>query len=258
MPIEVRRVMILKGDSDMAIRQQCDLLGISRGTVYYKPRGPKASNLAVMHLIDEQYTATPYYGVERMTDWLHRIGITIGHNRVRRLMRLMGLEALYPKPRLSSPSAQEHRTYPYLLAGRTIDRPDDVWAADIAYIRSRQGFVYLTAVMDWYSRYILSWSLSTTLNAEFCVEALKDALAISKPEIFNTDQGSQFTCSDFIGVLEEAKVTISMNGKGRASDNIFVERLWRTVKYEEVYLKDYTGVDEARNSLGQYLRVYNL
>lgn len=250
--------MILKGDSDMTVRQQCDLLGISRGSVYYKPRGAKASDLAVMHLIDEQYTATPYYGVERMTDWLHRIGITIGHNRVRRLMRLMGLEALYPKPRLSSPSAQEHGTYPYLLAGRTIERPDDVWATDITYIRLRQGFVYLTAVMDWYSRYILSWSLSTTLNAEFCVEALRDALAISQPEIFNTDQGSQFTCSDFTGVLEEAKVTISMDGKGRAFDNIFVERLWRTVKYEEVYLKDYSGVDEARSSLGQYLRFYNL
>ena len=214
-------------------------------------------DLLVMRLLDEQYTSKPFYGVERMTHWLGRQGLSIGHNRVRRLMRLMGLEAIYQKPRLSQPGGPEHRIYPYLLRGLKIDHPNQVWATDITYIRLQQGFVYLMAIMDWFSRYVLSWSLSTTLDACFCVETLRQALRVGTPEIFNTDQGSQFTSSAFTDVLRDASVAISMDGKGRVFDNIFVERLWRTVKYEEVYLNDYEGVYEARRSLGCYWPFYN-
>jgi putative transposase len=210
-----------------------------------------------MRLLDEQYTRTPFYGVERMTAWLRRKGLQIGHNRVRRLLRLMGLEAIYAKPRLSLPGGPEHRIYPYLLGGLTITRPNQVWSADLTYIRLRQGFVYLTAILDWFSRYVLSWALSTTLDAWFCVEALRQALRQGKPEIFNTDQGSQFTSESFTRVLKDAAVAISMDGKGRVFDNIFVERFWRTVKYEEVYLNDYGVVDEARQGLGGYIGFYN-
>ena len=241
----------------MSIRRQCELLGISRSVVYYTPRGPNGSDLVAMRLIDEQYTRTPFYGVERMAAWLQRTGIVIGHNRVRRLMRLMGLEAIYPKPRLSLPGDDNSRKYPYLLRGLKIERPNQVWATDITYVRLWQGFVYLVAIMDWYSRYVLNWALSTTLDVDFCLEALRQALAIARPEIFNTDQGSQFTSGAFTGVLEDAGVAISMDGKGRVFDNIFVERLWRTVKYEEIYLKDYQDVDESRRGIGVYFRFYN-
>lgn len=241
----------------MSIRRQCELLGINRSVLYYTPRGPNGSDLVAMRLIDEQYTRTPFYGVERMTAWLQRTGIVIGHNRVRRLMRLMGLEAIYPKPRLSLPGDDNSRKYPYLLRGLKIERPNQVWATDITYVRLWQGFVYLVAIMDWYSRYVLSWALSTTLDVDFCLEALREALAIARPEIFNTDQGSQFTSGAFTGVLEDAGVAISMDGKGRVFDNIFVERLWRTVKYEEIYLKDYQDVDESRRGIGVYFRFYN-
>ena len=249
--------MIERQGCQLSTRAQCRLLGINRSMVYYEPRGVRQSDLAVMRLLDEQYTRTPQYGVERMTAWLKRKGIVVGHNRVRRLMRLMGLEAIYPKPRLSQPGGQEPRKYPYLLRGLTIDRPNHVWAADITYIRLWQGFVYLVAIMDWHSRYVLSWSLSTTLDAHFCVEALRQALAIAKPEIFNTDQGSQFTSDAFTGVLKDVGIAISMDGRGRVFDNIFVERLWRSVKYEEVYLKDYGTVDEARQNLAGYFHFYN-
>jgi len=241
----------------MSSRDQCRLLGISRSGVYYVPQGPNAEDLSVMRLLDEQYTRTPFYGVERMTAWLRRKGLQIGHNRVRRLLRLMGLEAIYAKPRLSLPGGPEHRIYPYLLGGLTITRPNQVWSADLTYIRLRQGFVYLTAILDWFSRYVLSWALSTTLDAWFCVEALRQALRQGKPEIFNTDQGSQFTSESFTRVLKDAAVAISMDGKGRVFDNIFVERFWRTVKYEEVYLNDYGVVDEARQGLGGYIGFYN-
>jgi len=241
----------------LSIRNQCRLLGVPRSTVYYASRGPKASDLSVMRRIDEQYTRTPFYGVERMTAHLRRQGIGVGHNRVRRLMRLMGLEAIYPKPRLSVPGGPEHRIYPYLLRGLRIERPNQVWSADITYIRLRQGFVYLMAILDWFSRYVVSWSLSTTLEAWFCVEALRAALRQVRPEIFNTDQGSQFTCGEWIGQLTDHGVAISMDGRGRAFDNIFTERLWRSVKYEEVYLKDYDGVDEARRGLSGYFGFYN-
>ena len=241
----------------MSIRRQCELLGVNKSVLYYTPRALSDSNLAVMRLIDEQYTRTPFYGVERMTAWLKRTGIVIGHNRVRRLMRLMGLEAIYPKPRLSLAGDDNSRKYPYLLRGLKIERPNQVWATDITYVRLWQDFVYLVAIMDWYSRYVLSWTLSTTLDVHFCLEALREALTIAKPEIFNTDQGSQFTSGAFTGVLENAGVAISMDGKGRVFDNIFVERLWRTVKYEEIYLKDYQDVDEARRGIGCYFRFYN-
>jgi putative transposase len=242
---------------DVSVREQCRLLGVARSTVYYEPCGPKASDLAVMRRLDEQYTAMPFYGVERMTAALRRAGIRIGHNRVRRLLRLLGLEALYPKPRLSVPGGPEHRIYPYLLRGLRIERPNQVWSADITYIRLRQGFVYLMAVLDWFSRYVVSWSLSTTLEAWFCVQALRAALRTGRPEIFNTDQGSQFTGGEWLGELTQAGVSISMDGRGRAFDNIFTERLWRSVKYEEVYPKDYGDVDEARRSLAAYFELYN-
>jgi putative transposase len=242
---------------DLSIREQCRLLGVPRSTVYYEPWGPKASDLVVMRRLDEQYTATPFYGVERMTASLRRQGLRIGHNRVRRLLRLMGLEALYPKPRLSVPGGPEHRIYPYLLRGLRIERPNQVWSADITYIRLSQGFVYLMAILDWFSRYVLSWSLSTTLDAWFCVQALREALRIATPEIFNTDQGSQFTSGEWIGELTAAGIAISMDGRGRAFDNIFTERLWRSVKYEEVYPKNYGTPAEAWQNLRGYFHLYN-
>jgi putative transposase len=241
----------------LSVREQCRLLGVPRSTVYYEPCGPKASDLAVMRRLDEQYTATPFYGVERMTACLHRQGFRIGHNRVRRLLRLLGLEALYPKPRLSVPGGPAHRVYPYLLRGLRIERPNQVWSADITYIRLSQGFVYLMAILDWFSRYVLSWSLSTTLDAWFCVQALREALRTATPEIFNTDQGSQFTSGGWLEELTQAGVAISMDGRGRAFDNIFTERLWRSVKYEEVYPKSYGTVEEARRNLGGYFCLYN-
>lgn len=249
--------MIDRQGCDLSVREQCRLLSVPRSTLYYEPCAPKASDLAVMRWIDAQYTRTPFYGVERMTASLHRAGVRIGHNRVRRLMRLMGLEAVYPKPSLSRPEKAEHRVYPYLLRDVAIVRPHQVWAADLTYIRLSQGFVYLTAILDWFSRYVVSWSLSTTLEAWFCVEALRWALRTGPPEIFNTDQGSQFTSAEWIETLKEAEVAISMDGRGRAFDNIFTERLWRSVKYEEVYLKDYADVDDARRNLAAYLAFYN-
>jgi putative transposase len=233
------------------------LLAVPRSTLYTDRSGPKAADLSVMRRLDEQYTATPFYGVERMTACLQRDGMCIGHNRVRRLLRLMGLEAIYPKPRLSLPGGPEHRIYPYLLRGVRIDHPNQVWSADITYIRLSQGFAYLVAILDWFSRYVLSWSLSPTLDAWFCVGALREALRTATPEMFNTDQGSQFTSGAWIEVLTKAGIAISMDGRGRAFDNIFTERLWRSVKYEDVYLKDYRLVDEARQGLDGYFGFYN-
>jgi putative transposase len=242
---------------DLSVREQCRLLAVPRSTVYSESCGPRASDVALMHWLDEQYTATPFYGVERMTAALRREGFGVGHNRVRRLLRLMGLETLYPKPRLSQPGRVEHRVYPYLLRGVRIERPNQVWSADITYIRLSGGFAYLVAVLDWFSRYVVSWSLSVTLDAWFCVEALREALRFARPEIFNTDQGSQFTSGEWIGELQKAGVSISMDGRGRAFDNIFTERLWRSVKYEDVYLKEYGAVEEARRGLGAYFGFYN-
>jgi len=248
--------MIDPEEKFLSISRQCELLELSRSGWYYVPCEPSSETLTLMHLIDEEYTRVPIYGVERMTAYLHRQGYRVGHQRVRRLMRLMSLYAIYPKPRLSR-NGSEHRIYPYLLKGMTVDSPNQVWAADITYIRLVRGFVYLIAVMDWFSRYVLSWELSTSLEVDFCLEGLNRALAIGQPEIFNTDQGVQFTSHDFTGRLEASAVRISMDGRGRAFDNIFIERLWRTVKYEDIYIRDYREVSEARSGIDRYFRFYN-
>lgn len=248
--------MFDSGNVMIPISRQCELVGLARSSYYYDSQRDDSYNLWLMNLIDEQFTRTPFYGVERMTAWLRRQGEEVNHKRVRRLMRLMGLEAIYPKPRLSL-SNQAHKKYPYLLTNLAIDHPDQVWCADITYIRMLHGFVYLMAIMDWYSRFVLAWEISTTLDTSFCLSVLKEALKLSKPEIFNTDQGSQFTSLEFTGRLEEEDIRISMDGRGRVYDNIFVERLWRSVKYEEVYLHQYQTVSEARNGLAKYFLFYN-
>jgi putative transposase len=209
-----------------------------------------------MRLLDEQYTRTPFYGIRRMTAWLRAQGYAVNHKRVGRLLRLMGLEAIYPKPRLSRPGTG-HRIYPYLLRGVSIQRPDQVWSTDITYVRLLHGFIYLVAILDSYSRYVLAWEVSVSLEADFCVSVLERALRSGQPEIFNSDQGVQFTSAAFTGKLLEREVRISMDGRGRVFDNIFVERLWRTVKYEAVYLQDYQSVPEAVAHLGQYFAFYN-
>jgi putative transposase len=209
-----------------------------------------------MRLLDEQYTQTPYYGVRRMTAWLRSQGYPVNHKRVLRLLRTMGLETIYPRPRTSQPHPT-HRVYPYLLRGVPITRVNHVWSTDITYIRLRGGFIYLVAVMDWFSRYVLSWAVSITMDVGFCLEALDQALERARPDIFNSDQGAQFTSLDFTGRLESAGICLSMDGRGRALDHVFVERLWRTVKYEEVYLKDYETPREATQQLGQFFVRYN-
>jgi putative transposase len=240
------------------VYRQCELLGLPRSSLYYRPQGSRAEqDRCLMRLIDEQYTRTPFYGIRRMTVWLRNQGHAVNHKKVSRLMRTMGIEAIYPKRRLSLADSR-HKKYPYLLRGLTVDRADQVWATDITYIRMRHGFVYLVAILDWFSRYVVTWAVSITLDAEFCVEALQEALRLSQPEIFNSDQGSQFTCTSFTGLLEAKGVAISMDGRGRAFDNIFIERLWRSVKYEEVYLKEYDSVRDAVRSIREYFRFYNL
>ena len=236
--------------------QQCELAGLARSTLYYKSSGESAEDLELMRRIDEQYTQTPFYGSRRMTFELNKQGPNVNRKRVQRLMRLMGLEAIYPKPRLSTPTPG-HRIYPYLLRGVKIERPNQVWSTDITYIRLRGGFVYLVAVIDWYSRYVLSWEVSVTLDTSFCVSALDWALNDAAPEIFNSDQGAQFTSDEFTSRLKDRGIQISMDGRGRALDNVFVERLWRSVKWEEVYLKDYSDVPDAIRNLSRYFRFYN-
>ena len=238
------------------MRRQCELLGVNRSGLYYDPSGESDENLALMRLLDEQYTRTPFYGSRKMVAWLGAQGFNVNRKRVLRLMALMGIEAVYPKPKLSQPG-EGHRIYPYLLRGVGVDRVNQVWSTDITYIRMAQGFVYLVAVMDWFSRYVLSWSLSLTMELDFCVGALKSALRRGRPEIFNSDQGAQFTSEKFTGELAAREISISMDGRGRCMDNIFIERLWRSLKYEEVYLKDYETVTEARAGIGRYFRFYN-
>ena len=256
--LEQKRKAIEPGHKRITIYRQCELLGLSRSCLYYKSCRDTQYNEQLMRLLDEQYIETPFYGIDKMTEWLRRQGHYVNHKRVRRLMRQMGLEAIYPRRKrgLSIPEKQ-HKIYPYLLRDVQIIRPDQVWSTDITYIRMYRGWLYLVAVMDWFSRYVLSWEISTILESEFCVSALKEALSLGKPDIFNTDQGSQFTSIDFTEVLLEAGVQISMDGKGRVFDNIFIERLWRTVKVEEVYLRDYQTVTEARYNLGRYFELYN-
>jgi putative transposase len=236
--------------------RQCELTDLARSSYYYRAADENEENVRLMRLLDEQYTRTPYYGIRRMTAWLQASGHGVNHKRVARLMRRMGLEAIYPKPRLSQ-GGPEHKIYPYLLSGLAIRRPNQVWCSDITYIRLRQGFVFLVAIMDWFSRYVLAWEVSVTMDTSFCLSALAWALRHGKPEIFNTDQGSQFTSEDFTGKLTSAGIHISMDGRGRVFDNIFIERLWRSVKVEEVYLKDYESVAIAVASLGAYFTFYN-
>ena len=248
--------MIEPEQCQISIRRQCALLGLNRSSLYYVPAQQTQENLLLMRLIDQQYTRTPFYGSRRMSAWLEREGYQVNRKRVQRLMGLMGLEAIYPKPHLSLPST-EHKVYPYLLRGVEITHPNQVWSTDITYVPMPQGFMYLVAIMDWYSRYVLSWQLSNTLDVGFCLVALAEALELGRPEIFNTDQGSQFTSRAFTGRLEEAEVAISMDGRGRVLDNIFVERLWRSVKYEEIYIKEYRSVPELERGLEGYFWFYN-
>lgn len=248
--------MIDLSSKEVSLRSQCDLLGLSRSTLYYKAVPETDFNLSLMNLIDEEFTRRPFYGVPKMTDYLRRQGHTVNPKRIRRLMRKMGLEAVCPGPNMSKRNYQ-HKIYPYLLKGLVITRPNQVWCADITYIRLLYGFVYLVVIMDWYSRYVLSWRVSNTLDTDFCLEALEEALTYGRPDIFNTDQGSQFTSADFITRLEKENVAISMDSRGRAFDNIFVERLWRTVKYENVYLNGYQNIPETKIGLSDYFTFYN-
>jgi len=241
----------------LSIRRQCELVGLNRASYYYQPTPISPFNLEVMRLIDEQYTQTPFYGWRKMTVYLRREKKKpINGKRVRRLMRLMALQALYPRPRFKGQAA-EHKIYPYLLRNLVIGRPNQVWSSDITYVRMASGFMYLTAIIDWYSRYVLAWQLSNSLDNHFCLVALEQALARTQPEIFNTDQGVQFTANSFTDRLEAAHIRISMDGRGRALDNIFVERLWRTVKYEHIYLHDYTTVAALQAGLTAYFNFYN-
>lgn len=235
----------------MSVRRQCELLDLPRSSYYYQPQQESPENLKLMRQIDELYTRWPFYGSRR-------IAVELGANRkrIQRLMQRMGIEAIYPKKRTTWPGAG-HKIYPYLLRNVAIERPDQVWSMDITYVPLKGSWLYLTAVIDWFSRKVLSWQLSNTMEASFCIEALGVALRRAQPEIFNTDQGSQFTCADFTRRLLEREIAISMDGRGRALDNVFIERLWRSVKYEEVYLRDYTSVWECERGLASYFEFYN-
>ena len=249
--------MVERADRVLPVSQQCRLLAVSRSAVYRKPAEVSAEDLALMTLIDRQYLARPYYGSRRMAAWLATQGHVVNRKRVRRLMRRLGLTAIYQRPNTSKP-AMAHKIYPYLLGGLAIERVNQVWCSDVTYIPMAKGFLYLVVIMDWVSRAVLAWRLSNTLAADFCVEALEEALArYGRPEIFNTDQASQFTSDDFTGTLKRHGVMISMDGKGRCMDNIFVERLWRSLKYEEVYLNAYATVAEAKTGIGAWLSFYN-
>ena len=252
-----RRALIDREAPALAVSRQCRLLSVSRASVYRRPAAISEEDCAIMALIDRQYLVRPYYGSRRMAAWLATQGHVVNRKRVRRLMRLAGLVAIYQRPNTSKP-APAHKIYPYLLGGISIERVNQVWCADVTYIPMAKGFLYLVVIMDWVSRAVLAWRLSNTLGAEFCVEALEEALSRhGRPEIFNTDQGSQFTSDDFTGTLQSHAVTISMDGKGRYMDNIFVERLWRSLKYEEVYLNAYASVAEAKAGIGSWLEFYN-
>ncbi len=248
--------MIESDHPTLSIRRQCQLIGLHRGTYYSEPSGETALNLKLMRRIDEQYLKTPFYGIRRMTAQLQREGHEVNHKRIARLMRHMGIQAIFPRKRLSQPG-EGHTIYPYLLRGVKIERTDQVWSIDITYVPMVQGFMYLVAIIDWYSRYVLAWRLSNTLETAFCLDTLNEVLALGQPEIFNTDQGSQFTSNDFTHCLLEAEVRISMDGRGRALDNIFVERLWRSVKYEDIYLKNYETVPALKKGMCDYFRFYN-
>ena len=252
-----RKALIGRDQPELSLSRQCEILAISRSSFYYTPKGESLANLALMRRIDELFLKYPFYGSRQMVRQLRRDGVRTGRHRVRRLMRLMGLQAIYPAPRTSDPHPS-HRVYPYLLKGMTIDRPNQVWCADITYIPVQRGFLYLVAIMDWATRHVLAWRLSNTMDAGFCIDALNAALAdYGNPEISNTDQGSQFTGFDFTGVLKNAGVRISMDGRGRCMDNIFIERLWRSLKYEAVYLHELTDGFTAERVIGEWIDFYN-
>lgn len=248
--------MLEREGSELTLVTQCALLGLNRTSVYYTPRPTDPGDLHIKRRIDEVYTACPFYGIRKITAQLRVDGLVINHKAVARHMQEMGLRAIHPGPNLSR-RAQQHAVYPYLLRGLKIERPNQVWGVDITYIRLRTGWMYLFAVLDWYSRFVVSWALDLSLEISFVLEAMKSALASATPAICNSDQGSHFTSPQFTGLLLGAQVQISMDGKGRALDNIFTERLWRTVKYEEVYLNDYASPREARSRIGEYLAFYN-
>ncbi len=252
-----RKAMVRRDHPELSLSRQCKILSISRSSFYYASKGESPENLALMRRIDALFLNYPFYGSRQMARQLRREDVRIGRHRVRRLMRFMGLEAIYQAPRPSAPH-REHRVYPYLLKGMVIDRPDQVWCADITYIPVQRGFLYLVAIMDWATRHVLAWRLSNTMDAGFCVEALKAALSqYGKPEIFNTDQGSQFTSLDFTAVLKGASVAISMDGRGRYMDNIFIERLWRSLKYEAVYLHELEDGFAAERVIDGWISFYN-
>ena len=239
----------------MSVRRQCELLGLARSTLYYEPAPETAENLGLMRLIDEQYTRCPFYGSRRIARWLATQAHEVNRKRVQRLLRVMGLEAIYPKPKLSA--GRGHKVYPYLLRDVPIERVNQVWSADITYVPLPSGFMYLAATIDWFSRYVIAWKLSNTLDGSFCQEMLEEALGRGTPEVFNTDQGVQFTAGAWTGRLERAGVSVSMDGRGRCLDNVFVERLWRSVKYEDVYLRGYERVPELECGLRAYFGFYN-
>ena len=254
--VNEKREAIDRDHKDISVSRQCELLDLSRSAYYYKAMETNSRDLNIMHLIDEEFTEHPFYGSRRLSDWLAEQGYPACRSKVGRLMKVMGIEAIYPKKSLSARNP-EHRIYPYLLRGIEIDHPDHVWCMDITYVRLKRGFAYLTVVMDWYSRYVISWELSMTMDKGFCTRCLNRALRKGTPEIFNTDQGSQFTSNAFTQILKDSKVAISMDGKGRAFDNIMIERLWRTVKYEDVYLNDYEDFYKAHSHLEKYFDFYN-
>lgn len=251
--------MITPEYKKLSVKKQCSLLDISRSGYYYTPVPMSIQNLKLMRRIDEIYTESPDYGSRQIRDTLNREGYKLNRKRIQRLMRIMGIEAIYPKRNLSKPGkGSEHKIYPYLLRNQAITKPNQVWCTDITYIRLEHGFVYLVAIMDWYSKKILSWELSVTMDRHFCISALERAIRLyGTPEIFNTDQGSQFTCREYREVIENNKIQMSMNGKGRSIDNIAIERFWRTIKYGEVYLKDYKNPIEAAEGISQYIEKYN-
>lgn len=256
MTVAEKRGLVDPREPRLSLTRQCRLLGLSRGAFYYEPVPVSREDLDLMLFLDKEYTAHPFYGVRRMRMAAISSGLSVGIRHIRRLLRQMGLEAIGPKPRLSI-AAPGHRIFPYLLRGLTISSPNQVWSTDITYIPLASGFAYLVAIMDWFSRYVLSWRISTTLDVGFCLEALEESLAGAKPEIFNTDQGSQFTSEAFTSRLLDAKVRVSMDGRGRALDNVFIERLWRSLKYEDVYPRSYDSPAQARSGIARYFRFYN-
>ena len=254
--LDKRRALIESGITPFSQRTQCELLGIHRSGLYYEPQKPNREDLELMRAIDEEYLQHPYYGRRRMTVEMLKKGYFVGQKKIRTAMQLMGLESVYPKPNLSA-GDKEHKKFPYLLRGLTINHPDQAWGADITYVPLIGGFGYLFAIIDWFSRYVIEWELSKLLDTEFCMTALKRSLCQKKPEIFNTDQGVQFTSNQFTGRLAESGIQISMDGKGRALDNVFVERLWRSVKYEDIYPKGYESMRGLRQGLTDYFEFYN-